>query len=96
VRALKILVIVMGVLLIGGAAILIAAIAARMSQTRSAPSPFVAPPVDLPAGARIESIGVGPDRVVIDMVLPGGNRQLVILDLATGRRLGVVPLPAAP
>jgi len=96
VRGLKILVVVMGVMLVAGITILVVAIAARVSQTRPAVMPFAAPPLDLPAGARIETIGVGSDRLVVDIVLPDGNRQLLVIDLATGRRLGVIPLHAAP
>jgi hypothetical protein len=96
VRGLKTLVVVMGVMLVAGVAILVVAIATRVSQTRPAVTPFAAPPLDLPAGARIETIGVGSDRLVVDIVLPDGNRQLLVIDLATGRRLGVIPLHTAP
>ena len=41
-------------------------------------------------------MGVGNDRLVIDLVLPDGNRRLVIIDLATGRSLGKIPLRTAP
>ena len=41
-------------------------------------------------------MSVGGDRPVLDIVLPDGNRQLVIIELATGRRLGAIPLRAAP
>src|SRR5438309_897805 len=34
----------------------------------------------------------GPDRLVIDLLLADGTRQLLIIDLATGRRLGTIPL----
>jgi hypothetical protein len=41
-------------------------------------------------------MSTGSDRLVIDLVLPDGNRRLVIIDLATGRLLGTIPLPTAP
>jgi len=41
-------------------------------------------------------MAVGPDRLVLDVVLADGTRQLLILDLVTGRRLGTVPLRTAP
>jgi len=99
VRTLKILVVVMGVMLVAGVAILIVAVAGRVSPNRAAPAnspPFAAPPIDLPQGARIEAMAVGPDRLVLDVVLADGTRQLLILDLVTGRRLGTVPLRTAP
>lgn len=94
-RALKILVVVMGVLLVGGLATLIVVIAGRVANRQAAaPSvpPFTAAPLDLPAGARIETIAVGADRLVLDIILPDGNRELVLIDLASGRRLGSIPL----
>ena len=81
-RALKIAVIVMGVMLVVGAVALIAAIATRVSHKPSEPASrveYAAPPIDLPAGAHIEAMA-------------DGTRQLLIIDLATGRRLGTIPL----
>ena len=98
-RALKIVVIVMAMLILAGSAILIVAIAGRLSRHEPAPTPaqpFAAAPIELPAGARIETIGVGSDRLVLESVLPDGARQLLIIDLATGRRLGSIPLRSAP
>lgn len=98
-RALKILVGVMGVMIVAGFATLVVMIAGRVSGggrgTASTP-PFVAAPIELPKGARIETMSTGSDRVVIDLVLPDGNRRLVIIDLATGRNLGTIPLLTAP
>lgn len=98
-RTLKVLVVVMGVMLVAGVAILIVAIAGRVSPNRagiaSSPS-FAADPIDLPQGARIETMAIGADRVVLDVALADGNRQLLILDLVTGRPLGTIPLRTAP
>ena len=94
-RALKILVAVMGVMLVAGVATLIVVIAGRMPPRQAAAipaPPFAAAPIELPAGARVETIGVGSDRVVLILALPDGDRQLVIIDLASGHRVGTVPL----
>ena len=94
-RGLKIAVIVMGIMLVVGVIVLVAAIAARVSHKPAEPASraeFSAPPIDLPAGSRIEAMTAGPDRLVIDILLPDGTRQLLILDLSTGRRLGTIPL----
>ena len=94
-RGLKIAVIVMGIMLVVGVIVLVAAIAARVSHKPAEPASraeFSAPPIDLPAGSRIEAMTVGPDRLVIDVLLADGTRQLLILDLSTGRRLGTIPL----
>ena len=97
-RALKILVVVMGVMILAGVATLVVVIAGRVSRGAAGTSsqPFAAAPIELPAGARIETMSTGSDRLVIDLVLPDGNRRLVIIDLATGRSLGTVPLLTAP
>jgi len=95
-RSLKVLVVVMGVMLIGGFATLVAVIAGRLSRSVSAIRTFAAPPIDIPRDSRIESMTAGPDRLVLELVLPGGGRQLVIIDLATGAHLGTIELRAAP
>ena len=98
-RALKVLVIVMTVMILAGSLALIIVIAGRLSQSGAgtAPAqPFAAAPIELPAGARIETIGVGSNHLVLEIVLPDGDRRLVIIDLATGRRLGAIPLHSAP
>lgn len=97
-RTLTILVVVMGVMILAGFAVLGAMIAVRMSHPSSSSAslrPFAAAPIALPAGARVEAISAGTDRLVIDIALADGDRQLVIIDLATGRRLGTVPLHTA-
>jgi hypothetical protein len=94
-RALKILVVVMGVMLIGGFAVLVAVIAGRLSRGGNVPRSFAAA-IDIPRDARIEAMTVGTDRLVLELVLPEGGRQLVVVDLATGARLGTIELRAAP
>lgn len=104
-RALKILVVVMGVMLVGGFIALIVSIAymakhrqaAAPAAAPTAPlAPYTAPPLELPAGARIESMALGTDRLVVDIMTPEGNRELLVFDLASGRRLGTIPLRPAP
>jgi hypothetical protein len=93
IRVLKILVVVMGVLLVGGFAALAATIALRLSHRAPPPaSAFTAPPIALPAGATIERMSTGPDRIVLAVVLGDGTRQLLVIDLQTGRLLGTIPL----
>jgi hypothetical protein len=103
-RALSALVVVMGVLIVGGLAALAVGVARRAGHATHAPEaplavasrPFAAAPIDLPKGAHIAAISTGTDRLVVDVALPDGSQQLVIIDLATGRRLGTVPLRPAP
>ena len=98
--ALKALVIIMGLMILAGLALLVAIIAGRAVHRKPAPSPaptaFSAAPITLPAGARIATMRVGADRLVLDIALPDGSHQLIVIDLATGRRLGTIPLRTAP
>jgi Family of unknown function (DUF6476) len=98
-RALKILVVVMGVMLVVGLAALLAAMAARVAHrgpTPTAARTFSGQPIDIPPGARIEAMTAGPDRLVLALAMPEGDRQLLIIDLATGARVGTIQLRAAP
>ena len=93
-RFLKMLVAVMGIMLIAGVVALVAAIAARLSHRAptSPPTAFTAPPIELPHGARIEAISTGADRITLELALSDGTRQLLVIDLQTGRLLGTIPL----
>ncbi len=98
-RALKIMVVVMGVMLVVGFAALVAVIAGRVSRggsTTTAAHGFAAPPIDIPRGARIEAMAAGPDRLILALELPEGGRQLVVIDLAKGIRLGTIELHPVP
>jgi hypothetical protein len=101
-RALTILVVAMGVAILAGIAVIAATVAGRTfhSAPRTAasvtpappPAPFTAAPIDLPKGAHVAAISTGTDRLVINVALADGSQELIVIDLATGRRLGTVPL----
>jgi hypothetical protein len=98
-RALKILVVVMGVMLVVGFAALVAVIADRVSRsgsTTTAAHGFAAPPIDIPRGARVEAMAAGPDRLILALELPEGGKRLVVIDLAKGVRLGTIELHPVP
>jgi Family of unknown function (DUF6476) len=98
-RALKILVVVMGVMLVVGFAALVALIAGRVSRggpAATAAHEFGSPAIDIPRGARIEAMTAGSDRLILALELPEGGRQLVVIDLAKGLRLGTIELHQAP
>jgi Family of unknown function (DUF6476) len=97
VRALKILVVAMAVLLVVGLAALVAIVAIRLSHRPPAPfTAFTAPPVTLPRGATIERMSTNADRIVLDVGLADGSVELVVIDLATGRLVSIFPLKEAP
>ena len=98
-RALKVLVVVMGVMLVVGFATLVAVIAGRVSRggpAATAAHGIAAAPIEIPRGARIEAMTAGSDRLILALELPGSERQLVIIDLAKGVRLGTIELHSVP
>lgn len=99
-RALKVLVVVMGIMLLAGFAALIAIVAGRISRGGSAPvtavRAFGSGTIEIPRGSRIEAMTAGPERLVLGLLLPEGGRQLLIIDMATGSRLGTIELQPAP
>jgi len=98
-RGLKILVVVMGIMLIVGFTVLVAVVAARMSRSGSNPitaRAFNGSAIDIARGARIEAMAAGTDRLVLALALPEGGRQLLIIDLTTGARLGTIELHTSP
>jgi hypothetical protein len=98
-RALKILVIVMGVMLVVGFSALVAVIAGRVSRggpAATAVHGFGSPAIEIPRGARIEAMTAGSDRLILALELLEGGRQLVVIDLANGVRLGTIELHPVP
>ena len=95
-RALKALVVVMGIMLVGGFALLVAAMIGRVSRGGNPPHSFSVNAIDIPREARIETMTAGSDRLVLDLLLPDNRRQLLIIDLTTGARVGTVELHPMP
>jgi hypothetical protein len=86
VRALKVLVVAMGVLIVFGTVGLVAALVHRATSERAPAGPVSAA---LPAGAELRGVGGGPEgRVVLWLVVEGESRVLT-LD-ARGRVVGEV------
>jgi hypothetical protein len=81
-------------MLVAGFAALVATLAVRVSHRAAAPaaSAFSAAPVALPRGARIEAVGGGGERIIVALILADGSRELLVIDAASFRRLGVIPL----
>ena len=98
-RALKILVVVMGVMLIVGFTALVVVIAGRVSRggpAATAARGFGSPAIDIPRGARVEAMTAEADRLILALELPEGGRQLVVIDLAKGVRLSTIELRPVP
>jgi hypothetical protein len=103
-QALTVVVVIMGILIVAGLTALAVGIAHRAAHAigsaeaprATGPTPFVAAPIDLPKGAHVTAISAGASRLVVAVTLPDGSQQIIVVDLATGRRLGTIPLHAAP
>ena len=93
-RALKALVIYMGVVIVLGVAIIAVTIYSRL-QNLSSPDAEFAVEIAVPPGDVVEMTADG-GRVILRYRLPDGGGRLVVIDSATGRRLGTVDLAPAP
>jgi hypothetical protein len=99
-RALKVLVVVMGVLLIAGFAVVVVTIMGRMTQ-KAAPvapavtahlTPFGNATVTLPPDALVMEVQGAGDRILLRLDLRDGSEMLLVLDAATGSELGRIKL----
>jgi len=98
-RALKVLVVVMGVLLIAGFAVVVVTIIGRMTQ-RATPAavsathltPFGTTSVTLPADSLVMEVQGAGARILLRLDLKDGTEMLLVLDAATGTELGRIKL----
>jgi hypothetical protein len=96
-RLLKTLVVLMGLLLVAGVVALAVGIASRVAHhAPTLPAAFNAPAITLPHGSSIAGTSTAADRIVLQVDLADGNVELVVIDLATGQLVGIVPLREAP
>ena len=95
--ALKVLVVVMGVLIVVGTLALVVAVVERGGHRP--PAVAAATPgdirVDLPAGARIVSTELAGDRILLRLALPKGE-ELMLFDARTGARVASIELHPSP
>lgn len=96
-RGLTVFVVVMGVVIVIGFAAVIATIVGRLARgDGGSVHAFAAAPIAIPKGARVAAMTAAANRLVLRLELPGGGQQILILDLASGRRLGTIALEPAP
>jgi hypothetical protein len=105
-RGLKILVVVMGILLVAGLAVVIGTIIGRVTKLAAPPPvaerplppplrPFGRTALTLPAGAKVlEMRGAGP-RVVLRIERADGSQALLVIDPGTGTELGTIDLQSS-
>jgi hypothetical protein len=99
VRVLKIAVIVMGVLLVGGFSFVMAAIVYQASNLGEKKSPLsgVAPApqgeLRLPQGASLTSMALDGDRLALHLKTDAGS-EIAVIDIVSGKVLSRIPLGA--
>ncbi|MCH7544417.1 MAG: hypothetical protein IIB65_12365 [Proteobacteria bacterium] len=113
-QALKTLVIVLGVVIVAGIAVIGVTIYHRATNpvnspvpdspkpaAKPAPKPATEPGfgpgfgrvvLELPPGSRVVEMTAEDDRLILRLRLADGGRQILILDMATGKRLGTFEL----
>ena len=95
-QGLKLLVIGLGVAIVVMLVVIVATIADRAAQAPERLPSFDPGTLSIPPGARIAGIAVGDGRAVVQLDLADGPPRLLVIDLASGRSLGVIDLVAAP
>lgn len=99
-RALKLLVIGLGVLLLAGIGALAAAVMWRINHGRMVVSTKSVPAVQriaLPAGAQVVATDVAGDRLVARVNLSNGGVRVFVFDLANGNEITTIELaPESP
>ncbi len=104
-RALKVLVVVMGVLIVVGVAVLAATILGRVNQRQAAvtpaaavvatrAAPFGQATVPLPVGAKVVEMQAVGTRLVLRLERADGKQELLVLDPDFGTVLGTIELRA--
>jgi hypothetical protein len=96
-RALKTLVIGLAVLIVAGLTVVAFTVVNRAGDGAATGAAFGDVRVMIPPGSMIESTMVDGGRLVATLVLLDGSRRTLVVDLATGRRLGTIRfVPGAP
>jgi hypothetical protein len=96
-RALKVLVVVLGMMLVGGLIVLVIAIAGRAGfrpPSETAKRGFGERIVELPPGAVLAGRDVVGERLVLTVALPDGGHRLLVFEPGTGTILGSLELKA--
>ncbi len=99
---LKFAVVFMGVLIVIGVTVLGAAMVQRMrGQTppdgvaATRPAAFADRAIDIPYGARVYEMSAAGNRLVVRLKLQDGRDAVLMVDLATGERLGQITFERA-
>ena len=93
-KALKTLVIGMGVLIMAGLAVVVVTVVNRASDRRDATS-FAPTEIELPWAASVVAMETAGDRLLLRVRLIDGGTRIIVIDLANGREIGAITLTPA-
>jgi hypothetical protein len=93
-RALKALVIGMGVLIVAGIVVLVYAIVDKAGAPETAS--FAPAEIVIPKGAAVAETALGDGRIALRLRLADGSGRLILIDAATGRVTGTMELKKQP
>ena len=94
-QALKALVIILGILILIAFGFLAYGVATKFGSSKptvAAKGSFAENRVELSAGARVVETTFGDGRIILRVVKPDGAEVLVLIDAATGVRVGLLHL----
>ncbi len=96
IRILKIIVTILGLIIFIGLTIILITVGQRVGNFSEVKSPdnFSAPTghFQLPSRAEILNVDLDDNRVLFLISVPGGVEQLIIFDLSSGEKLGLVTI----
>jgi hypothetical protein len=96
-RAIKITVIVMGVLIVAGLAVVLVTLAGRiMAGGEGGPQGFGEARVGIPPGARVVHSMADGGRLLVQLELATGGTRFLVIDAASGRLKGSIDLGPTP
>ena len=94
-RALKVLVVVMGLLIVVGVITLAMVIAQRLGSATTAR--ISERTLTLPAGGRVIGAAPGDGMLAVTVEMPDGTTRIELFDLSSGKSAGAIAIaPAAP
>ncbi len=97
-RSIQALVIVMGVMIVAGMALVGYRIVTEVGEppSRAAPASFGEVELALPPGARVVDMAWTEDRLVLRVEAGDGRQRLLVLDPSTGALVGTMVRTPAP
>ncbi len=95
-RALKVVVIVLGVMIVAASGLLVYGIVNKLGDLagadKGASHSFGERVIELPAGAEVKTFVVEEGRLIIHLILAEAGERLLIFDLETGQQQGTIML----